>query len=687
MERQNRFAELLAKHMASMGWGMDRLAEASGIPKQTLVGWHSKGRRPRLWQDLLKVAAALGLNAVQADELLAAAGHPSLERLRRSVLDEKARAVLAPWASVDNQLHVDPIVLETTKSDAEANQDLLSLTTTNAPRLNKNQFPGLDVEYWRKPLFLVFAAAAVGLVMVAIAIKSQAPIVVPQPTTSVIAENSIVAATPTDEVNVCGEAKRTVAPDVSRFVRSQGVSTFTVDNTKGAVSNNKVRAVAIDSRGLWIGYFATEENTARGLGHYNKKDWAQCGLPEAIGGSNINALATDQTGNVWVATEDAGVAMFDGTVWQRFKGNTILPSNQTFGITIDKNNNVWIATLEGVAKYDVTLQQWSVPYTGENGTLFYNNVHAIAFDGMGNTWVGHISKGVSQYSNAEHRWLHHTAKKGSLGGDNVRGIVVRNPDDAAPESVWFATEDGGVTKFEQGKWTAYMVEDGLPSNDVKAVAIDPYNRVWAATAGGVAYFSGTEWIVYNTINTYSLAFGADCKDCPFEDNDHVWTGTATMGLTHSRLPYPDAAVDVTEVCFETIEKERTCQQSFVQGKLNGTPILAATYTRVLTPGTVFRPEIVVVPRAPYQLREDRGDFLSNTDVSDEQLFGAHVQVAVKGAIDVGQPFRFVDYNKPLIAPQLLDGEQERTFTSTWRVWMKTRYVGPYIRLVFTVRRG
>jgi hypothetical protein len=223
--------------------------------------------------------------------------------------------------------------------------------------------------------------------------------------------------------------------------------------------------------------------------------------------------------------------------------------------------------------------------------------------------------------------------------------------------MWFATADGGVSKFEQGAWTVYRMDDGLPSDDVRAVAIDKYNRVWAATARGVAYFDGQQWNVYSTLNTESIAFGPTCQNCPFDD-DHIWTGTVELGLTHSRIPLPTDALDIVDV----------------------------KYPVVVAPGEKFRPEIVVAPRAPYQLREDRGDFLSNVDDSDANLFGAFPLIKVEGVIDPGQPYTFTDYDNPFVAPELAEGEQEKTFTSTWRVWMHTRYVGPPIRITFTVRR-
>jgi hypothetical protein len=78
--------------------------------------------------------------------------------------------------------------------------------------------------------------------------------------------------------------------------------------------------------------------------------------------------------------------------------------------------------------------------------------------------------------------------------------------------------------------------------------------------------------------------------------------------------------------------------------------------------------------------------LSNTDKEDSILFGLWEHFKVTGTVDAGQPFKFVDYDNPLKAPQLPDNVQEQIFTSTWRVWRYTRYIGPYIHLTFTVKK-
>ncbi|MBI3959536.1 MAG: hypothetical protein HY328_12075 [Chloroflexi bacterium] len=454
---------------------------------------------------------------------------------------------------------------------------------------------------------------------------------------------------------LCGESARRAAPPANRFLRTEGVSAYTGQNTDGLVLNDSVRSLAIDSRGLWIGYFPPPA----GVGHYDGAAWADCtgGLDFPV--TKVNAIVIDGAGWVWAGTESDGVALFDGTAWRQFTTANGLPSAGIFGLTLQKGANgeerVWAATWEGAARFDG--DRWSVPYSVHNGTLVNNHIHDIEFDGAGNVWIAYVNQGISQFDGEGGRWIHYKRDGGSIGGDEMRAILVRpagiggNEDE--PESVWFASGDGGVSRYQQGAWTVYTTSAGLPSLNVINLALDSQGRVWAATEGGDAFFDGSVWQTRTRLPTRAIAFGPVCAACPF-DADDVWTGTDGSGVAHSGLPLPEPVID----------------------------LLGVALPAVVAPGQPFRPEITVAPRSPYRLKP--GDLLAHIDEADDLRFGAWPHLAVTQIVEPGQPFTFTDYDLPFIAPNLSDGETERTFTSAWRLWMDNRYVGPVIPITFTV---
>ncbi len=368
---------------------------------------------------------------------------------------------------------------------------------------------------------------------------------------------------------------------------------------------------------------------------------------------------------------DGRVQLFDGETWRAFTTEDGLPSNHTFNITIDSAGDVWVGTYQGVAKYDG--RRWTVPYSQSNGTIASNHVIEVDFDAAGGTWIAHHDAGVSHLTAGSSEWINFTEADG-LGSNVTRDLLIQPATEDAPESIWIATQEGGVSRFQSGEWTIYGTADGLPDNIVYGLGQDQYGRVWAATESGVAYWQNERWTAYHTLGAKSVAFGIPCEDCRY-DTDHVWTGTNANGATHSRLPYTEPGIDVREVCF-VIGEESLCETPVeIDGRL------VAECPQTLSPGQEVRLAITVIPRAPHQLRADRGDFLANLAETEEARYGTWTLMPAEGTVDSGEPFTFTSFDDPFSAPNV---SEETSVTLSWRTWMHTRYTGPIVDLRFNV---
>jgi hypothetical protein len=534
-------------------------------------------------------------------------------------------------------------------------------------------------------LFVVLVFSAVWILLFVLN-QEQPPVShLPAPGTQIEAANpaKIVSETEVPETNpsntglsYCGENERVSPPSWYRFVRWEGVSVFNNENTGGGVLTDQVRTLANSSDGLWVGYFSEADKNG-GVGQYDKESWAICQGFHFSEGQNVNIVVVDHQERVWVGFERHGIALFVDGVWSHFTVEDGLPSNSIYGITVDDFGVAWVGTWEGIARYDG--EEWTVPYTVMNDTIFNNRVHSIAFDSERNIWVGHVSDGVSHYNRTTGEWVHYVEGKTGLSGDSIRSILVKPGTEDDPESIWIATSGGGISKFQNGEWSVYRKKDGLPGNDVRHLAFDRFNRVWAATEGGAAYLGESGWILYHSYDTHSISVARDCEGCVF-DEDVVWTAIKGSGLTHSRLPMPEPVFDVRSVCFVNAQRERVCPEIQVD-EIGNQQYISAAYPVSLSPGDTLRFEVTVVPRTPYQLRDNRGDFLSSADMDDYNLFGAWPIIGVGEVVEPGQPYTFTDYDNPFTVPELEENSEEK-FTSTWRVWMHTRYAGPYIRMSF-----
>ena len=91
-------ADVLGEYMQRAHSSAGRLSKLSKVPAQTIKNWLSRRvTRPREWQGLAKVAAALHLSDSEASRLLQAGGYPALPKLRATVTSDSDRALLAPF--------------------------------------------------------------------------------------------------------------------------------------------------------------------------------------------------------------------------------------------------------------------------------------------------------------------------------------------------------------------------------------------------------------------------------------------------------------------------------------------------------------------------------------------------------------------------------------------------------------
>ena len=110
------------------------------------------------------------------------------------------------------------------------------------------------------------------------------------------------------------------------------------------------------------------------------------------------------------------------------------------------------------------------------GGLGDDSCHAMVCDAAGRCWFGTQSHGVTVFNGKT--WKTYGPADGPLGC-HVNALAV-SPTDG---SVWIGTELG-LTRWNPAadSWRTYTRSDGLPSDDISAVAIDEYGQVYAGTS-------------------------------------------------------------------------------------------------------------------------------------------------------------------------------------------------------------
>jgi signal transduction histidine kinase/ligand-binding sensor domain-containing protein/CheY-like chemotaxis protein len=168
-----------------------------------------------------------------------------------------------------------------------------------------------------------------------------------------------------------------------------------------------------------------------------------------------------------------------------------LPSNRINGIAEDRSGYLWIASSDGLVRYDgVAFHTWRV----EQG-LHDNFIWSVHTDASNRVWFGTHQAGLAMFD-AERRHFRHYSRGNTpaMASDDVWSVT-STPDG----SIWFGTADAGLYRLApDGKTVARFMPRpndprSLPHASVGQLVVAPDGTLWIGTQGGVARWTGRDF--------------------------------------------------------------------------------------------------------------------------------------------------------------------------------------------------
>jgi ligand-binding sensor domain-containing protein len=156
------------------------------------------------------------------------------------------------------------------------------------------------------------------------------------------------------------------------------------------------------------------------------------------------------------------------------------PRSITRNVLLDKNGNIWLATWQGVMRYDgktftnVTLQQG----------LRQFHVFSLLEDKAGNLWFGTIGGGVYCYNPVTGKRNYFTTADGLIS--NTVMCMLQDKEGF----IWFGT-DKGVSCYDtysNSIISNFDMRSGLSSDFISCIAEDQTGKLWFGTNGGVCRY-------------------------------------------------------------------------------------------------------------------------------------------------------------------------------------------------------
>lgn len=292
------------------------------------------------------------------------------------------------------------------------------------------------------------------------------------------------------------------------------------------VVETDARAIHIGA-GMWLGS-GGQEPMGQGLRFQRSgQAWAWVALG-CIGSNSISDCAGGLDGSTYLGHNISAISRVfsDGTVWW-------LPSPLPWAVQLrrDSKGRMWCshyAADGGLSVYDPETGTWEVVQWGQQSGR--NIIQAFGLDSNDTKWVFSLAGTVVAVD--------------SLGGQQEFNLPELVPPPGGSYEfafdsrgrVWLGLTVGlelldyGGTLYDRGddRHRLYTVSAGLPSNEVRSVAIDAQDRVWVATPRGAAVLSGETFLTYTPENSGLLS--ADLSRVRVDGANRVWL-LSDLGLS------------------------------------------------------------------------------------------------------------------------------------------------------------
>ncbi len=221
------------------------------------------------------------------------------------------------------------------------------------------------------------------------------------------------------------------------------------------------------------------------------------GLPQ----NSVPAVVQDGSGQIWLATSE-GVHRYDGYQFRSYRNDprdpNSLSDNQVSRLLVDDDGRIWIGTSQaGLNRLDPASGRIERFLPGEDATqLSHRSVLALHKDKDGQIWVA-TPRGLDRYDrerNAFQHYTHNPLDAGSAPAGAITAIIARSEG-----GLWLG-HAGGVTAFDPQTGNFEALD--LRSADNEAAL--GVTALWADNDGGLWIATASRGLFYRAPNAKNL---------------------------------------------------------------------------------------------------------------------------------------------------------------------------------------
>ncbi len=255
-----------------------------------------------------------------------------------------------------------------------------------------------------------------------------------------------------------------------------------------------------------------------------------------------------------------------------YTSQSIGPQSITRKILEDKNGNIWLASWEGILKYDGTT---FTNYTNKD-SLRRHHIFTILEDTKGNLWFGTIGGGVYFYDGKE--FTNYTTED-KLASNRI-GCFYEDKKG----NIWVGTMNG-LSRYNGKDFKSYIIEGGTNNNDINSIIEDDNGDLWIVTRGTAFTFDGKE---FTTITNEDRPFN-NVRSIIKDKKGNIWLGGNDGLFTYHNNTFTNHSTEFVGYIYED-SKGRIWTSSTVNKNMGSWALVR--YDNFITPLIKMTPTII-----------------------------------------------------------------------------------------------
>jgi ligand-binding sensor domain-containing protein/serine phosphatase RsbU (regulator of sigma subunit) len=294
---------------------------------------------------------------------------------------------------------------------------------------------------------------------------------------------------------------------------------------KDGIANPQIWAITQDIKGrYWFGtnggisIYDPGREKSRQFVYYNQEN-------KNIS-NQVRFLGKDKQNDIWIGTLDQGVIRFqienNRFIYEPAINTNISNNSSVTAMVVDKSNNVWTGTSDGLIRYNITKKE--VTRLTQTDGLLGNEISSLFVKSDNEIIVGIIGKGIN-----------------IIKDTNIRSYILGqgiSPNCIAEDKlgkIWIGTKGQGVMVFD-GKRVIHQFteQDGLLANLINLLVCGDDNSIFIGTNKGLNRYSPKENKMYSYTRKNGFT-GIETKDnAVYKDAaSKIWFGTVDGAMCYN----------------------------------------------------------------------------------------------------------------------------------------------------------